>query len=396
MDQGSCAAPVLAQVAQTDAGLEEAVTGEDDEKPDIFNSDFKGVVTSIALHADEATLNSICHRVREQKQFKKDSPQGCRVSIWPKEKDCVIRTFYDTVDGIFNKNGMRFSVDGREQVLLEMFVSDRRAYPTRYLDQMNEVSPERADMTSYVRDKDEVVETFNLLGDPADEVKSYEELIRVAMVPLYSLVTDVRRFEIENLVTRVWMEINDSYVLQSPAGLPDPGWSQTEIRQKGDLNSKIRFRIIQLKTTTRRKGLAVDCSPYLVRIAKRLNLGDPLLSPSLLHAFSYCNDFGRKYCRSLGREELRCEKQARIELTMNEKIHETVFTSASYVHELQFSCLHGKEIGMLVRIPPGTFTGKRCYSKGCTERAKKLRGQVELLISSAALKREKALLNQPD
>ena len=92
MDQGSCAAPVLAQVAQTDAGLEEAVTGEDDEKPDIFNSDFKGVVTSIALHADEATLNSICHRVREQKQFKKDSPQGCRVSIWPKEKDCVIWT----------------------------------------------------------------------------------------------------------------------------------------------------------------------------------------------------------------------------------------------------------------------------------------------------------------
>ena len=373
-----------------DVAVEE---GEDTDDSDIYGEKFTGSISSIGLHCDAGVMNYICHQVKDQKMKGEDwtgakGNERTRAAIWPRVKDVQLRTIYDSVEGTFNHHGMRFSIGVSKQPLLEMFASNRECYPVRYYNHTSYVPPERMDITTCVYREEDIVGMYNIIKTAGGEIRGWDHFIKT-MVPKYSLITDIRRFELGGLPSKTWLEVNDEQILHYPAGEANESWTTAELRKKGELSSKSQFRTLLLKTAIRKNSLPIDGGPYLAQVAKKLRIGDPSLSPAILRAFSFCPIYGREFCRATGRDPTRCETQAKVDLSLGSIRRETILTTNSYVHALLFSCMHSKEVPMMIRIPPCQDPGQRCHQGTCAEKARKLQGQIELLLSSARLNREK-------
>ena len=376
--------------SSSDVAIEE---GEDTDETDIYGEKFRGSISSIGLRCDAGVMSAICHKVRDQKMRGEDwtgavGNERTREAIWPRVKDVQLRTIYDAADGTFNHHGMRLSVGMNKQPLLEMFAGNRECYPVRYYDHTSYVPPERLDLTTCVNNKEDIVEMYNIIKSAGGEIRGWDQFFK-SLVPKYSLITDIRRFELCGLPSKTWMEVNDEQILHYPAGEADESWSTAELRKRGELNSKSQFRTLLLKTAVRKNSLSIGGGPYLAGVAKRLRFGDPSLSPAILRAFAYCPIYGREFCRATGRDPTRCEIQAKVDLSIGSIRRETTLTTNSYVHALLFSCLHGKEVPMMIRVPPCQDPDQRCHQGVCAEKARKLQGQIELLLSSSRLNREK-------
>ena len=376
--------------SSTDIAVEE---GEDTDETDIFGKKFAGSIACIRLHCDTSVLNFICHRIKDQKMRGEDwtgakSDERNREAIWPRVKDVRLDTVYDTVDGTFNRHGMRFSIGANKKPLLEMFASNRECYPVRYYSHTSYVPPERADMTTCVYKEEDIVEMFDIVKTAGGKARGWDQFIS-CLVPVYSLVTDIRRFQLGGLPSETWLEVNDEQILHYPAGEVDQSWSTAELRKKGELNSRTQLRSLLLKTAVQKNSLSIDGASYLAQIAKKLSFGDPSLAPAILRAFSYCPIYGREFCQATGRDPTKCEAQAKVDLSLGTIRRETTLTTNSYVHAILFSCQHSKEVPMMIRVPPCQDAGQRCHHGVCADKARKLQGQIELLLSSSRLNRQR-------